>query len=195
MNSEMNESVASLDAERLIKTIKDNTGDANPEVANALIKIGKPAVDPLILALKSEISRVRSSAAWILGKIGDVSAVIPLGESLQDEDHYVRESAARALGEIGDPNAIKYLIEALRDKVSPVKELVSKALGRFGELAIDPLAEALKDGNWSVRYYAVQALEGTGNKRAIDLLRSALNDGNNYVRERAAMALNKLINT
>jgi len=68
--------------------------------ALALGKIGKPAVEPLIAALKDKDSRVRYSAAWALGKIGDKRAVEPLIAALKDKDSTVRRDAAWALTKI-----------------------------------------------------------------------------------------------
>ena len=64
------------------------------------MKIGEPAVEPLIEALKDKDQDVRWEAALALGNIGDERAVEPLIEALKDEDEDVREAAGEALEKI-----------------------------------------------------------------------------------------------
>ena len=78
------------------------TSPAN-ESAEALGKIGRPAVEPLIAALKDRNSDVRRYAAWALGEIGDARVVVPLIGALKDEDPWVREEATGALWLITEP--------------------------------------------------------------------------------------------
>ncbi len=63
----------------------------------ALCRIGEPAVEPLIQALKDEDKRVRLGAARVLGDIGDGRAIEPLTKSLKDRNKDVREAAKEAL--------------------------------------------------------------------------------------------------
>jgi HEAT repeat protein len=64
---------------------------------DALVKIGPPAVEPLIGVLKDENAFVRSFAAKGLGELGDKRAIEALVEVLKDEDEEVRQSATEAL--------------------------------------------------------------------------------------------------
>jgi HEAT repeat protein len=68
---------------------------------DALVKIGPPAVEPLIGVLKVENARMRSFAAEALGELGDKRAVKPLVAMLKDEDEEVRRSATEALRKLG----------------------------------------------------------------------------------------------
>jgi len=67
---------------------------------DALHKIGEPAVEPLIILLNDADSRVRFSATWALGAIGDRRAVKPLRKALNDTNEGVSEGAAQALYKI-----------------------------------------------------------------------------------------------
>jgi HEAT repeat protein len=81
--------------------------------AEALVKIGAPAMEPLIAALKDKDSK----------------------------DSDVRQAAAEALGEIKDPRAVEPLIAALKDEVSNVREAAAQALDHLGwEPAQDEIA-------------------------------------------------------
>ncbi|MCD6215119.1 MAG: HEAT repeat domain-containing protein, partial [Candidatus Desulfofervidus sp.] len=94
--------------EPLINALKDEDSDVRMEAAEALdqmgwkpgyvtekayylvakkewdeaVKLGEPAVEPLINALKDEASSVRWGAAGALGEIGDERAVEPLINAL-----------------------------------------------------------------------------------------------------------------
>lgn len=66
----------------------------------ALIRMGEPAVQPLIAALRHHHIAVRKAAAEILREIGDERAVSPLLSALKDRDWEVREAARAALAAI-----------------------------------------------------------------------------------------------
>jgi len=64
--------------------------------AHALSSIGKPAVEPLINALGSELGRMRVYARRALEMIGE-PAVEPLKKALTNENKHVRETAGEIL--------------------------------------------------------------------------------------------------
>ena len=64
----------------------------------ALVKIGSPAVDPLIFALNRPDSVVKYNAAQALGQIKDSRAVGPLIFALTRSDSVLKYYAAQALG-------------------------------------------------------------------------------------------------
>jgi HEAT repeat protein len=101
--------------------------------ANALAKIGKPAVEPLIVALKNENPFVRRNAAEALGEIKDASAVKPLVDALKDDDLIVRRDAAKALGKIKDFTAEEPLTSALKDESPAVRRNAAIALREMGK--------------------------------------------------------------
>jgi hypothetical protein len=129
------------------------------EAARTLITIGKPAVQPLMTALKDEHLSIRRMAAWILGKMKDPRTVDPLIAALKDESRVVRMMAAWALGEIGKP-AVEPLITALKDKDSPARGDAAWALGKIKDpRAVGPLIAALKDEKPNIQEDAAEALE------------------------------------
>ena len=101
--------------------------------ANALAKIGKPAVETLIVALKNENPFVRRNAAEALGEIKDASAVKPLVDALKDDDLIVRRNAAKALGKIKDSSAEEPLTSALKDESPAVRRNAAIALREMGK--------------------------------------------------------------
>ena len=112
------------------------------ESMEALHKIGRAALTPLIPALESEDSRLRDSAAVVMGWIGpDAKMAVPyLVDALDDKESGVRRSVVRALGKIGSA-AVPDLIDALKDKdksvrASAARQDIGMALAAVGWPAI-----------------------------------------------------------
>ena len=160
--------------------------------AEALVKIGTPAVPALIQALRDRSENVRFAAAEALGKLGDPQAVPALIQALGDSDWYVRRAAAEALVKIGTP-AVPALIRALGDSDSDVRAVAAWALVKIGTPAVPALIKALGDW-WSenVRRAAAEALGDLGDPQAVPPLIQALGDDWDAVRFAAAWALGKL---
>lgn len=94
----------------------------------------KKDVDGLIKALEYEKDvQVRREAAYILGKIGNASAVVHLIKALEDPDSYVRRQAADSLGNIGDAGAVASLNKALHDPNKYVCQGAADALSKIEE--------------------------------------------------------------
>jgi len=128
---------AKKDVEGLIKALrfeKYKDVDLIRDAVEALGKIGEPAVEPLIQALKDKDNGVRGSAAEAFGMIGDKRAkraVEPLIQTLKDKDWYVRKASVVALGSIGDKRAVEPLIQTLKDDEEEVREAAKWYLGKF----------------------------------------------------------------
>jgi len=159
-----------------------------------LTSIGKPAVKPLVAALKDNHPLVRRHAAEALGEIKDPRAVGPLIAALKDTDSLIRRHAVEALGKIRDLRAIKPLIAVLNEDRQPhVRMSAAEALGWIKEPgAVEPLVSALKDEHWNVRSRAAKALGRIKDPRAVEALVSALKDEDATVRGYAADALGEI---
>jgi hypothetical protein len=161
------------------------------EAVDALVKIGTPAVGPLIAALGDENWLVREAATSALEKINpnwhtteEAKRQVPefiaaLGDKISD----VRKAAASALGKIGDKRAVEPLIVALEDYscTSAIEPLIAV----FGE-------RVFRGRDSCVRIAAAWALGEIGDERAVEPLISALGDKISDVREAAASALGKI---
>ena len=127
---------------------------------SALGKTGdERAVDPLCKALAYDDSNVRRRAATVLGELGDKRGVDPLIKALAHDDYLLRSDAAEALGRLGDKRAVKPLIAALSDERDWVRWRTVDALVRLGDVSVDPLIEALADGDSNVSRAVHEALE------------------------------------
>jgi HEAT repeat protein len=89
--------------------IKTRLGGVEGSASTALTKIGEPAVEPLITALKDNDDNVRVLAIISLGNIGDKRAVEPIVNALKDDNKRVRNFAAKALKKVGGEKADQYL--------------------------------------------------------------------------------------
>jgi hypothetical protein len=97
--------------------------DLSETAADALGRIGAPAVPALIQALREPSAQQRLRAARVLARIGPAAleAVPVLIERLEDADPLVRKAAARALGQIGPEaiEAVPSLMRVLQDQERP----------------------------------------------------------------------------
>jgi len=106
-------------APRLVFRLSVNPLDREKEIeqepaAEALVKLGAPAVDPLIEVMGGKSDSWRQNAARVLGRIGDPRAVPALVEVLgQDLPLSLRQAVVEALAQIRDPGALTALLEVL----------------------------------------------------------------------------------
>lgn len=148
--------------DQLLDALRDEDLWVRVSVTDALIRIGQPSVEGLVLALRDENHAVRRAAAKALGKIGDAAAVRGLRGAIIDADTDVRRFAAEALGRIGDVETIDILGDALRDDQEKVRHAAAAALVKFGEQSVPVLLNVLDDPNPSVTITAVFALKEIG---------------------------------
>lgn len=154
--------------------VKDGGHDS---VVGALVKIGKSAVEPLIISLGNEKRRV---------------ADLSYGNEFLHENHMGRFWSMRALGEIGDERAVEPLIDEFK---GVMWDIASIALERIGKGAVESLISALKDKSTHVRIHAAEVLGKIGDERAVESLRRLLDtEEDEFVCEAAAEALKEISN-
>jgi HEAT repeat protein len=134
------------------KARADEDSEVRQKASEALGKLGKPAVEPLIACLDEKDPSVRSLAATALGQTHDARAVTPLiahmaelaGKDTTDEENSagvnVHDSLRNALADLGEP-AIKPLLECLKDKDVHVQEDAADVLNQLHYLPSDPNAK------------------------------------------------------
>jgi len=195
--------VARGDVKGLVRALNNRAVYA--ATAEALLKMGEPAVSTLIEAITSDdyLSEVATQAVSGFGEVA-VSALIT---ALKDDpitgwspgSSYIRE----ALVEIGEV-AVPALIEVMKDKgmhylanlsfgrvlIGP-GEAARLALSEIGKAAVPALIEVMKDKDEWVRSVATQALSEIG-EAAVPALNEALKDENSDVREAIEEALEKI---
>jgi len=164
-NSNIEKLKVERDVEGLVNALQQEDVDVWSKASAALIEIGEPAVERLILALRDANPRVRSIAAVDLGSIKDPRAVEPLINAIMtDPERDVRWHGVDSLGKIKDTRAVEPLIQiALASRESLfVREAAIQSLGEMGDTrAIEPLKKCLKEaevlfasGSWDGKYLA-----------------------------------------
>lgn len=167
---------------------------ASPRVADALVRFGAAAVEPLIdLLADPERGPARVWAARVLGRIGDPRALDPLVARLYDRSDLLRVAAAEALGALRDKRALAPIVQAtLRDPAPQVRAHAAAAASAIaGAGAVDVLVSALSDPDYGTRLRALEAFEHI-EVHDTKGLEGALHDVNPEVRRRAALALERV---
>ncbi len=163
------------------------------EAIISLAKIGKPALDPLIKALRTEENRsTRINILRALGKMKDEDVLDPVINSMKgDSDKYVRANAAEVLGKIGDKKAVEPLLQVLKNDNEPiVRQYAAEALGNIRDKrAVESLVDLLAEKEEEFLYICskfnedlidiqgkiIIALGNIGDKRAVEPLINYLN--------------------
>lgn len=118
---------------RAIQPLIDSFAGSHAHAANraqeALVEIGTPAIDSLIVALSSESTAIR--AAITLAAIG-APAVDALVAALNDASPMVSYGAAKTLGAIGDKRAVGPLTATLQDPDEFLRRLAAQAIESIG---------------------------------------------------------------
>jgi HEAT repeat protein len=159
----------------LIEGLKSDFEEVRGTAALALVKIGKPAVTPIIKAFGEGISLGGVEIITVLGEISDPLASPFLTILLGNKSELVRGEAAAALLTIinNNKNAIPNFTEAILKDFNFVK--------------------ALKDKNPQVRLVTALVIGEIGYQAAIPALKKALKDKHEAVHNAVATALKKLL--
>jgi hypothetical protein len=131
-------------------------------VIDTIVKVGGPAVDPLIASLDLTNYNINWAAINALGELKDDRAIKPLIKMLKYKD--LNTQASVALGKIGN-NAVDSLIGLLYGYDSNAQINAIYALSHIRDTkAIEPIVELLDDEDLDVRLEAYQALQRMGVK-------------------------------
>ena len=115
LNANRNETQPDTDATAIqahIAALSDSDVVMRDRSRMALVHMGKPALQPLIEALKDSRWIVRWEAAKALGDIGDPAAIPALIAALDDQRGAIRWLAAEGLMAMGN-EAVEPLLQAL----------------------------------------------------------------------------------
>lgn len=147
--------------------------DIRNALIGALVKIGKPAVEPLIQSLfhrsnrRYDVFSRRGRAIEALGEIKDERAVLPLIQ-IMESGKGDPIKAARALGEIGDPRALIPLCNLLKVVHESQLPDVVRILGELKDMqAVELLIQLLLHEKSSVSGEASSSLYKITGKRFI----------------------------
>jgi len=163
--------------------------------ADALVQIGEPAVEPLILTLQDRSIKtwnIQARAVDTLAKIGSQRAVEAVIKSFEDTglNKYVRGSAVLAVAELKPKEAVEVLSRVSRDKNQFVRWKCAQALGMLGDKkGADALIRALSDEDQYIRAAAARSLGQIKAENAAESLIGAFKDESWLVRLNVREAL------
>lgn len=140
----------------LLKALGDRDRTVRQYATRSLIKINRPAVEPLLDHLVSADVPAAAGAIRALGDIGDKRALDAL---LRQADGPNREEAYLALGKLREPAAETALIEGLKDPAWRMRMNAAMALGPVGTArSVEPLKQTLDDEVTVVREWSARSL-------------------------------------
>jgi len=178
---------ASID--RLLTMLGDPETLCRFTVKDALMRVGRPAIEPLLRHLSEADGNPAAEALELAAGIAD-PRFLRSGLALCRAPHVqTRSRAATLTGAIGGSQAIVVLTELLRDDAPEVRASSAKALGMLRHWpAAGALATCLRDPAWNVRLAAAVALRGLG-AAGVLVLRKAMNDSDPFARDMACQVL------
>ena len=156
----------------------------------SLGKIGSPAVEPTIAALRRSSGQKRVDLILALGDIKDRRVVGAFLSVLDDSDQEVCWRAAEELMFYLEhnpsfrklPGLTQSLIHATEHKNPEVRGYITKALGKSRDpAAFETLVKLLKDPDDSVRRDAIWALGDLGDPRATDILMHTMRNASDRI--------------
>jgi HEAT repeat protein len=172
--------------------LRDERYFVRQRAAQALGRIGEPAVDLLLEMSSSSTPATREAAVEALGSTASKRAVDRVIESLSDSNSNVRSAAVRALGESSSESAVPHLMALLRDESSALRGQAAASLAKLGAVALPSLISALKDSKPSVRQLAAEALGDIGSRDAVAPLIELVTTDQSGARPEAIEALGKI---
>ena len=169
----------------LIQRLKEKNLLVAKAAQDALNKMSKDAVEPLINALPDPDLRWR--AVQLLGEAGDQRAVVELLPLLEDPDRSVQVAAAVALGQIGDPQSGAHLAKVLS---SPDFYLRRSSAAALKALKWEPPTETDK-ARFLVAMQRWHDLVSLG-KTAVPALVSILDSNDRFIISQAVKTLGRI---
>jgi HEAT repeat protein len=165
----------------LISTLSDSSLTVQRAAAEALAKIGRPAVSSLLEFINHEELAMRRWVIQILGKIGAKEAAPALLERFTKEAPELQRLIVEALGEIGSRKAFKLLTELVRHGGADFSRTAIEALGKLKDpKAIPFLLDILARDGAELRRLVRDALMSIG-KESVPHLVKALKHPNQTV--------------
>jgi len=177
---------------RLVHRLFDGNGLTRFAAADAAVRIGPRAVEPLARALATADAGPRVVMALrVAGHVGDVRALEAVRRHVAAGDPLVRATALTAVARLGGLPEAALLAAALDDPDPDVRTAAAAGLGRVGAWRhAGALGRALRDPAWSVRRaagLALVALEAPG----LLVLRGHLQDEDRFAADMAGRVLDE----
>lgn len=158
------------DLGRNIRSLESSNSKVREKAVKNLARIGKPAVEPLIYALKYGAVHLKSDTLNSMTTVIKDKRFRNMAMTTMSESKNLKTGAMKTLGEIGDSRAIAPLIEQLRNPDKDLAAGASDALVKIGKPAVEPLIKNFDVNNDG---FAI-TLGKIGDERAVDVLIKSL---------------------
>lgn len=199
--------------ETLLYALKDSDEYVAKEAGDALRRVRKDAVEPLITLLKTGEDYMKLRALRALGKMAAYErmegqfddetelekssklrlTIAPIAALLKEKNSTVKINSLWALRRLKDPGPVDLIIPLLDDNDVNVRLAAIETMGVLGaEQSVNALIRLLDERNWQVRMAAVIALGRIKNKQAVAPLSECLQDKDWRVVYRTIIALSVL---
>jgi HEAT repeat protein len=189
----------SLAADVLVDVLVIDFGDNTIYLADALVKIGPPAVDTLVIALRNPGNAVQvlrqtkvpfDIEQWVSSlderaKRRSQKLQRKINSTVESLVIALEEQQISRIGVLGVQENKWMRDELIQDKVA-------NTLVEFGFAAVEPVMGILKDHNDCARMKAAEILGRIGDPHAVESLEVALGDVKLTVRAKAAEALGQI---
>ena len=145
---------------------------ARKALATALLRIGPPAIPPLLAMLKDERWYVVRNMVAIIGEIGCRDCVNALRPAVCHDDPRVRKEAIRSLVRIGGKDVESLIIGLMDDRDEVIVRHAVLSLGLLkSTAAVQPLIQIMEKRDifmkrLAMKKNAIQGLGRIGDKRA-----------------------------
>jgi HEAT repeat protein len=181
----------------LTQSLKEDEQEVHNEVIKSLVRIGDPAVDTLMMALKDE--KLEEGAKLALIKIGE-PASRNLMFKYNNQNRDTQTSYIDIMGEIGDKNSVEHLIHILNDiknRDTYDRDILTSTIKALGKIGDEKATDIIKDlycrfcHNRSDKYLTELFLDVITkvDNECSDFLVQELTSNNRQVREEVADAL------
>jgi HEAT repeat protein len=161
-----NPSKASEYDKRIHQLIKQLDTRAWDQAAEDLVRIGEPAVDPLLRALNQNSNWISARTSGPLSKIASEKAISGLLGALDNKnlDKRVKRCILQSLGNVKSARVLNQLIRHLGDEDRAVRCAVLTSLGQIGgRMAEEAVKRTLKDKE---RYVVESAITVLGQMKS-----------------------------
>ena len=174
-----------------INRLRSDSQKERKDAVNKLVKIGKPAVEPLIFSLNYDSSYVKHGTYKFIANIIKRENLRKSEEKLAKETCRLKSGAIETLGLIGEPRAVETLVKMLLKNDSFSSE-ASIALGRIGEPSVPVLINHLEHPDDKVKILIIETLGKTKSKEAVSYLVDILRTRNKELESYVTTALIKI---
>jgi HEAT repeat protein len=179
-------------ADRVVTLFHDHNGQVRDAALLAAVRLGEPAVAPLIALLReAEQPKLIRTLILALSQIGEPALPL-LIHTLRTDTEMDERELIQALGAIPHPTSTRALVDLLGHAEGDLHYTLVRALRLHGNRALPALLTALTHSNVQTRRLAARVLEEPAHVSAVPGLIAAAHDSEPEVQSAAIRALGQI---